>query len=128
VIHERHSIFSKQMDKAVADMGVRILRTAVRAPLANSIWERLVGTVRRECMDFLIPLGERHLRRTLRLWMEHYNRGRLHMSLGPGIPVPLEAPPPPSAHRHHLPAGRVVRSRTVLGGLHHEYWLERVPA
>lgn len=72
-------IFSKELDKAVTDMGVRIRRTPVRAPLANSACERLVGTMRRECLDFLIPLGERQLRRTLQLWIDHYNRGRPHM-------------------------------------------------
>ena len=128
VIHDWDSIFSQDLDKAVADMGVRILRTPVRAPLANSVCERLVGTVRRECLDFLIPLGEWHLRRTFQLWIDHYNRGRPHMSLGPGIPVPLQASPPPTAHRHHLPVGQVVRSRRVLGDLHHEYWLEKVAA
>jgi putative transposase len=128
LIHDRDSIFSKELDKAVTDMGVRILRTPVRAPKANSECERLMGTVRRECLDFLIPLGARHLRRTLQLWIDHYNHGKPHMSLGPGIPVPLQAPPPQSEHRHRLPAGHVVRSRPVLGGLHHEYWLERVAA
>jgi transposase InsO family protein len=67
VIHDRDSIFSRELDNAVADMGVRILRTPVRAPLANSVCERLVGTARRKCLDLLIPLGERHLRRTLAL-------------------------------------------------------------
>jgi transposase InsO family protein len=128
VIHDRDSIFSPELDKAVADMGVRILRTSVRAPKANSVCERLVGTLRRECPDFIIPLGERHLRRTLQLWTDHYNRGRPHTSLGPGIPVPRHAPPPHGAHRHRLLAGQVVRSRPVLGGLHHEYWLEKVAA
>jgi transposase InsO family protein len=128
VIHDRDSIFSQELDKAVTDMGVRILRTPLRAPKANSVCERLMGTVRRECLDFLIPLGERHLRRTLQLWIDHYNHQRPHMSLGPGIPVPLQAPPPQSEHSHRLPAGHVVRRRSVLGGLHHEYWLEKVAA
>ena len=128
VIHDRDSIFSPELDKAVADMGVRILRTPVRAPKANSVCERLVGTLRRECLDFIIPLGKRHLRRTLQVWIDHYNRGRPHMSLGPGIPAPLQAPPPHGAHRHGLPAGQLVRSKAVLGGLHHEYWLEKVAA
>jgi putative transposase len=84
--------------------------------------------MRRECLDFLSPLRERQLRRSLQLWIDHYNRGRPHMSLGPGIPGPLQAPPPQSEHRHRLPAGHVVRSRPVLGGLHHEYSLEKVAA
>ena len=66
--------------------GLRVLRTPVRAPKANAYCERLVGTVRRECLDFIIPLNERHLRMTLRSWVTHYNKGRPHSSLGPGIP------------------------------------------
>jgi len=128
VIHDRNSIFSPELDRAVAEMGVRILRTPVRVPKANAVCERLVGTLRRECLDFLIPVGERHLRCTLQLWMDHYNRGRPHMSLGPGIPAPLQDPPQAGAHRHRLPAGHVVWSRPILGGLHHEYWLEKAAA
>ncbi|MEO8660243.1 MAG: integrase core domain-containing protein [Bryobacteraceae bacterium] len=79
-------------------------------------------------MDFLIQLGARHVRHTLQLWIDHYNGGRPHMSLGPGTPVPLQAPPPQSEYRHRLPAGHVLRSRRVLGGLHHEYWLEKMAA
>jgi len=62
LIHDRDSIFSKELDKAVTAMGVRILKTPVRAPKANAVCERLVGTIRRECLDFLIPFGERHLK------------------------------------------------------------------
>jgi putative transposase len=51
----------------------------------------LVGTVRRECLDFMIPLGERHLSKILAEWVRHYNQGRPHSSLGPGIPEPVEA-------------------------------------
>jgi hypothetical protein len=122
------SIFSKELDRAVTDMGVRILRTPVRAPKANSLCEHLMGTVRRACLGFLIPFGERHLRRSLQMWIDHYNRGSPHMSLGPGIPVPSQASPPQSEHRHRLPTGHVVGSRAVLGGLHHEDWLEKVAA
>jgi putative transposase len=63
VIHDRDSIFSRALDQQVAAMGVTILRTPVRAPKANSRCERLVGSIRRECLDFLIPLGEGQLRR-----------------------------------------------------------------
>jgi putative transposase len=58
LIPDRDSIFSKDLDKGVSSMGVRILKTPVRAPKANAICERLVGTIRRECLDFLIPFGE----------------------------------------------------------------------
>ena len=65
LIHDRDAIFSQELDKAVTEMGVRVLRTPVRAPKANAFCERLIGTVRRECLDFVIPLGERHLKKIL---------------------------------------------------------------
>jgi transposase InsO family protein len=64
VIHDRDSIFSQGLDKGVTDLGVSVLRTPVRAPKANSVCERFGGTLRRECVDFLIPLNERHLKMT----------------------------------------------------------------
>ena len=109
-------------------MGVKVLRTPLRAPQANAVCERLVGTIRRECLDFLIPFGERHLRRILLEWVTHYNHRRPHKSLGPGIPEPISGLIPPAAHRHHLPRNRIVRAKAVLGGLHHEYRLEQAAA
>ena len=109
-------------------MGVQVLRTPVRAPKADAICERLVGTIRRECQDVMIPFGERHLRQILKHWGAHYNHGRAHMSLGPGIPNSLHRPPPLSGHRHQLPADYVVGSKAILGGLHHKYWLDKVAA
>jgi putative transposase len=76
VIHDRDSIFSNELDQSVMAMGVRMLRTPVRAPLANSVCERFGGTLRRECLDFLIPLTERHLKMIIKEWGLHYNRGR----------------------------------------------------
>jgi transposase InsO family protein len=128
LIHDRDSIFSRDLDKAVTAMGVRVLKTPVRAPKANAVCERLVGTIRRECLDFLIPFGERHLKQVLTNWVAHYNHARVHTSLGPGIPDPIRPAPPTSGHRHRLPAGHVLRSKAVLDGLHHEYWLEKVAA
>jgi transposase InsO family protein len=58
----------------------------VRYPQANAFCERLIGTMRRECLDWLIVLNERHLRCVLREWVGHYNKARPHASLGPGIP------------------------------------------
>src|SRR5215831_19338987 len=60
--------------------------TPVRAPKANAICERFGGTLRRECLDFVIPLNERHLKMTVQQWGNHYNRGRPHSTLGPGLP------------------------------------------
>ena len=69
-------------------MGVRVLRTPPFAPQANCYCERLIGTTRRECLDFLIPLSENHLRRVLAEWRDYYNQARPHSSLGPNVPEP----------------------------------------
>ena len=80
--------------------------------------------MRRECLDWLIPWNEKHLRLILREWVEHYNRGRPHSSLGPGIPDPADGlPVAAQPDRHRLPPGSRVVSKPVLGGLHHEYRL-----
>ncbi len=108
------------LDQEVAALGVKILPTPVRAPKANSRCERVVGSIRRECLDWLISLGERHLRRILNSWVTHYNHGRVHMSLGPGIPMAFKPRPPENAERHRIPDGHRIRRRAVLGGLHRE--------
>ena len=97
----------------------------VRAVLA-AFCERLIGTIRRECLDWLIPFNERHVDRIMRAWVAHYNRGRPHASLGPGIPDPPAMGISVPSHRHHLPSGHRVTSTAILGGLHHEYRLEKV--
>ena len=73
--------------------------------------------------------SESHLRSLLKQWVAHYNQSRPHSSLGPGIPEPSNLLPPlPSSGRHTLPEGSRVVARPVLGGLHHEYRLEKVAA
>jgi transposase InsO family protein len=128
VIHDRDSIFSKDLDRGVKAMGVRILRTPVRAPKANAVCERLGGSLRRECLDFLIPVNERHLKMTVEEWRIHYNRGRPHSSLGPGVPESNMERVPASGHRHKLPAGYRIAKTSVLGALHHEYRLVKEAA
>jgi len=128
LIHDRDAIFSLGLDHELKAFGLRVLRTLVRAPQANAYCERLVGTMRRECLDFLIPLSEKHLRAILKVWVEHYNRGRPHMSLGPGIPDVPELPSASGRPRHHLPKDTLIVARSVLGGLHHEYDWEKMAA
>jgi len=126
LIHDRDTIFSKAVDQRVSHMGLHVIKTPVRTPVANSICERLLGTLRRECLDFVIPLNERHLYGMLKAWVGHYNEGRPHMSLGPGIPKPMRTlPVSRQAHRHRMRSGQSVKSRPILGGLHHEYRLEQ---
>ena len=128
LIHDRDSIFSKDLDQKVADLGVRIMRTPVRSPKANSRCERLGGSLRRECLDLVIPFGERHLQLIVKSWITHYNRGRPHSALGPGIPESTRETFPASGHRHEFPVGYRVVSTCVLGGLHHEYRLRKEAA
>ncbi len=64
LIHDRHATFSTDLDTAVRTWRIDVLRTPVRTPQANAFCERLIGTMRRECLDFMIPLNERHLRAT----------------------------------------------------------------
>jgi putative transposase len=126
VIHDRDTIYSEGVDRTLEAMGLVVLRTPIRAPQANAFCERVIGTIRRECLDFVIPMNERHLRAVLRDWCSHYNRGRPHSSLGPGIPD--GAVIAPLLQEHHIPDGHRVVDKPVLGGLHHEYCLEQIPA
>jgi putative transposase len=112
-------------DQGIRHLGLRVLKTPVRTPQANALCERLIGTLRRECLDYVIPLSAHHVGHVLTQWVRHDNESRPHMALGPGIPQPCAGLPAPlQAQRQRLPAhGRVV-ARPVLGGLHHDYRLE----
>jgi len=130
LIHDRDRIFAKRLDDSIRALGVEVLRSPVASPKANSIVERVIGTVRRECLDWVIPISEAHLRSILREWTTHYNQGRPHSSLGPGVPDPPKecVKVPKSTSRHRLAAGALVLVKLVLGGLHHEYSLAAAPA
>jgi transposase InsO family protein len=126
LIHDRDSIFSMDVDQTVENLGLKVLRTPVRSPQANAFCERLIGTMRRECLDFMIPFNEKHLRTILREWVTHYNHARPHRSLGPGLPdATLKPKALKQSSRHRIPHGFCVTTRSVLGGLHHEYELEK---
>jgi transposase InsO family protein len=126
VIHDRDTIYSEGVDRTLEAMGLEVLKTPVRVPQANAFCERLIGTARGECLDFVIPMSERHLRATLREWIRHYNRGRPHSSLGPGIPEGSAFEDHASqSGRHGLPERSRVVATPILGGLHHEYRLEK---
>ena len=95
-------------------MGIATILTPVREPNANAIAERVIGTLRRECLDHLIVISERHLRRVFGEYIQHYNAMRPHCSLG------LDAPQRRS-RTERFPCAQL-RRHAVLGGLHHEYW------
>jgi len=125
LIHDRDSIFAKNLDESIERLGLNVLKSPLRSPKANAICERAIGTIRRECLDWLIPMSEGHLRAILKDWRAHYNGSRPHMALGPGFPDPPAslAPVFKQNSRHRLGERLLVRARSVLGGLHHEYSL-----
>jgi putative transposase len=114
LIHGRDAKFSGPFDQLIAEEGVRVIKTPVRAPRANAIAERWVRTVRSECLDQLLVVGRRHLERIVRDYLSHYNIERPHRALALATPTrePCEprGSPPTEIHR-----------RDVLGGLIHEY-------
>ena len=130
LIHDRDTIFARHLDDSIRALGVEVLRSPISSPKANAICERVIGTIRRECLDWMIPMSEAHLRSILREWVVHYNGGRPHSALGPGVP----GPPAGSARtskaepRRRWTSGALVRAKSVLGGLHHEYSLWSTPA
>jgi putative transposase len=127
LLHDRDSIFAKHLDESVKRLGINVLKSPHRCPQANAICERVIGTIRRECLDWLIPLSESHLRSILKSWIPHYNAGRPHMALGPGVPdpPPTDGDFPQPNSRHRRGESYAVSASAVLGGLHHEYFLAR---
>ena len=123
VLHDRDSIFSRELDASIRSLGIRVLKSAPRCPKMNAICERVIGTLRRECLDWIVPPSESHLRTLLKAWVQHYNRGRPHMALGPGIPDPPAAVSPKPSSRHRRGEFYVVQSKSILFGLHHQYRL-----
>jgi putative transposase len=84
LIHDRDSIFSTEVDAELQAFGLKVLRTPVHAPKANAYCERLMGTIRRECLDYVIPLSEKHLRRILRGVGCPLQSGKATLQLGAG--------------------------------------------
>jgi hypothetical protein len=95
LIHDRDSIFAKNLDDSIGRLGLKIMKSPICSPMANAICERLIGTIRRECLDWLIPISETHLRLLLRERGIHYNQSCPHMALGPGVPDPPRSHPAP---------------------------------
>jgi putative transposase len=121
VIRDRDSKFSGPFDEVFLTEGVRIIKTPIRAPRANAFAERWVRTVRTECVDWMLVLGRRHLKRILRAYAAHYNGRRPHRVLELKTPDPGPEPGPWAA------AGACVRRHDVLGGLIHDTnWLAEV--
>jgi len=112
LLRDNDSIYGKAFQERVASLGIEEVRTAFHSPWQNAYVERLIGSVRRECLDHVIVLNERHLNRILREYFDYYNNSRAHQSLGGNAPLPRELEPPDR--------GKVIAIPQV-GGLHHRY-------
>jgi transposase InsO family protein len=115
LLRDNDSKFGATFARVAATSGIEVLRTPYRAPRANAVCERFLGSVHRECLDQLLVLGEAHLRRVLRAYVAYFNHARPHQGLGQAIPARCV-----TAERHGGGTGRVV-AVPVLGGLHHDY-------
>ncbi len=124
----RDRIYSQDLDQSLKSLGLSVLKTPYKCPQANAFCERLIGSARREGFDFMIPLNETHIRQIFKSWTSHYNRGRPHSSLGPGMPDKNTPKAELQVERHCIPRDCRVLSISILGGLHHEYQLEKIPA
>jgi transposase InsO family protein len=93
-------------------MGIGEVKTAPRSPWQNPYVERLIGTLRRECLDHVVVLNETHLRRLLSQYLIYYHRARTHLSLDKDTPEPRLV--------ERLEQGRIVET-PMVGGLHHRY-------
>ena len=96
-------------------MDIEQIVTAPRSPWQNGYCERVIGTIRRECLDHVIVLSERHLRRVLKEYLAYYHRSRTHLGLE------KDAPEPRAVQAQDVGP---VASEPVLGGLHHRYYRE----
>jgi transposase InsO family protein len=110
LIRDRDGAHGYVVMRRLRMMGIRDRPTAPRSPWQNGSVERLIGSIRRECIDHVLVFGESHLRRILNAYMIYYNEARTHLSLGKDAPNhrPIERP------------GRII-AIPALGGLHHRY-------
>jgi len=115
LLRDNDSKFGPACARVAQASGIEVVRIAYRAPRMNAIVERFLGSVRRECLDHLIILGDRHLERVLTEYTQYFNLERPHQGLGQQLPEPTEAPVGYDA------LALRVRSVPILGGLHHAY-------
>ena len=111
LLHDRDAIYGREFNRMVKALGLHQIRSAPRSPWQNAFAERVIGTIRRECTDHIIPLGRRHLLRTLHEYVEYYNASRPHQSLDRNSPTPRKV---------EVIGG--ICATPVLGGLHHRYF------
>jgi hypothetical protein len=112
LLRNRDAVYGVVFSSRVQAMGIHEVKTAPRSPWQNPYVERLIGTLRRECLDHMVVLNETHLRRLLRDYLIYYHCARPHLSLGKDSPEPRPV--------EHLDQSRIVEM-PLVGGLHHRY-------
>ena len=112
LLRDRDAIYGEKVRRRIKSLGIEEVVTAPRSPWQNPFCERIIGSIRRDCLDHIIVLNERHLRRILREYFDYYHTCRTHMSLNKDPPETRRVEPPES--------GNVV-AFTRVGGLHHRY-------
>ena len=113
IIRDRDGIYGYRVSNTLTALGIEPIVTAPRSPWQNGYCERVIGTIRRECLDHVIVLGERHLRRVLKEYLVYYHGSRTHLGLE------KDAPEPRAVMNQDIGP---VTSKPVLGGLHHRYY------
>jgi putative transposase len=119
LIHDHDAKYGPAFGRLAAGSGIEVIRTPIRAPRASAVCERFLGSVRRECVDHVLILGERHLGRILAAYVGHFNGARPHQGIGQRTPLSADTI---GSSRRHRATDRVI-AVPVLGGLHHEYRL-----
>jgi putative transposase len=112
LLRDRDQVYGRPFRLRVRDMGIAEVLTAPHRPWQNPYAERLIGSVRRECVNHVLVLGERHLRRILTRYFAYYHQARTHLSLDKDAP---------DSRAIELPAAGQIRQRPEVGGLHHRY-------
>jgi putative transposase len=115
LIRDNDAKFGRLFTRVAKGTGIEVLKTSYRALIANAICERFLGSLRRECLDHFLILGERHLHRVVKEYKGYFNHARPHQGIKQHIPCQPERPEEP-------PASGKTASRPVLGGLHHDYF------
>jgi putative transposase len=112
ILRDRDAIYGDEVQRTFSNLGVEDVPTAPHSPWQNAYVERLIGSIRRECLDHVVILNEMHLRRVLREYLDYYEKSRTHLGLGKDCPMPRAIEP--------CKRGEVIAMPQV-GGLHHRY-------
>jgi transposase InsO family protein len=114
VLRDNDNKYGSAFDAVARATGIEVVRTPIKAPRANAIVERYIGSVRRECLDHILIFGERHLYRVIQAYIEYFNRSRPHQGIGQNVPYG------PLLQLVKSVRGKII-SVPVLKGLHHDY-------